>query len=163
MEKAVESSDEFRRDTAHFLTVARSVKDVLINEMAAGDRAVRKRIGPLIARAMRADPEMDSLVDARNTDVHEGDLRLRIDWVPEGVLGRRMADPSLDDFFRRHRLRRARTYQPNRSRRVGLPTAVEELPRAFFNGISDRDAYTVCAEHFEKVKKAAYECVQLYG
>jgi hypothetical protein len=162
MEKAGESTQEFRRHVAHFLTAARSVKDVLINEIAAGDPTVKKRIGKPIADSMKADSEMESLIDARNTEVHEGDLRLAIAWVPEGFPGR-STDPSLSDFFRRHRLRRIRAFQPHRSRMVGVPPAVEQLPRAFFDGIADRDAYTVCAKHFEKVTKATNECVQRYG
>src|ERR1700676_1777827 len=55
LRNASESSEAFRRHVANFLTAARSVKDVLINEIAAGDKAVKKGIRPPIEAAMNAD------------------------------------------------------------------------------------------------------------
>jgi hypothetical protein len=162
MRNASESNEAFRRHVASFLTAARSVKDVLINEIAAGDKAVKKRIKPPIEAAMNADSEMDSLVTTRNADIHDGDFTLAIEWLPEGF-PRSVGDPGLNDFWLRHRARRTRVQQVHRSRMVGGPQAVEQTPRAFFDGIPDRDAYAVCAGHLEKVKTAAYACVQLYG
>jgi len=162
MRNAGESNDAFPRHVANFLTAARSVKDVLMNEIAAGDKAVKKRIKPPIEAAMNADSEMDSLVKTRNADIHEGDFTLAIEWLPEGFPGS-VGDAGLNDFWLRHRARRIRVQQIHRSRMVGAPQAVEQIPRAFFDGIPDRDAYMVCFRHLEKVKTAAYECIQLYG
>lgn len=162
MRNASESSEAFRRHVASFLTAARSVKDVLINEIAAGDKAVKKTIKPPIEGAMNADSEMDSLVTTRNADIHDGDFTLAVEWVPEGFPGS-VGDPGLNDFWFRHRARRIRVQQVHRSRMIGGPQAIEQIPRAFFDRIADRDAYTVCVGHLEKVKAAAYECVQLYG
>jgi hypothetical protein len=135
---------------------------VLINEIAGGDETVKKKIKPLIEARMNADPEMKKLVDARNATIHEGVLTLTIDWVPETV-AMRSGDQGLNDFLRRHRLRRIGTRPVHRSRMVGMPETAEWIARAFLPDISDRDAYTVCVEHLEKIRKAADECVQQYG
>ena len=58
MEQGTESTDTFRQEVANFLTAARWVKDVLINELAAGDKQIKQRIGPLVAHAMRSDADM---------------------------------------------------------------------------------------------------------
>jgi hypothetical protein len=162
MESESESSDEFRRLVANFLTAARSVKDVLVNELSVGDTAVKKSLSKPIAVKMKADPEMDSLVSARNAHIHDGDFKLHVDFIEEAH-PRVSSDPGLDDFWRRHRLRRLRWMPMHRSRVLGMAQAVEYIPRAFFVGISNRDAYSVCAEHLKKVRAAAHECVQLYG
>jgi hypothetical protein len=163
MREVSESYPEFSQHVAEFLTAARSVKDVLINEIAAGDKAVKRRIKQPIEDAMRADPEMDSLVRTRNADIHEGDFTLDLAWLPENRITPPTGDPGLDDFWQRHRARRIRIRSPHRSRIVGMPEAVEQIPRAFFDGIADRDAYAVCAAHLRKVRDAAQGCVQLYG
>jgi hypothetical protein len=162
MRKVSESSERFRKNVANFLTATRSVKDVLINEIAAGDKAVKAKIKVPIQAQMNADSEMKKLVKTRNTDIHEGDFALTIVWLPEQIVGP-SGDPALDDFWRRHRARRIGVRSAHRSRIVGMPEAVEQIPRAFFYGITDRDAYAVCAGHLRKVRDAAQRCAQVYG
>jgi hypothetical protein len=162
MQRMGESTEAFVRQVSNFLTAARSVKDVLINEIAGGNEKVKKRITPFITAAMNADPEMKKLVEARNATIHEGVLTLKTDWVPD-TFPKSSGDKGLNAFFNRHRLRRVRTQSVHRSQLVGMPRATELIPRAFLPDISDRDAYTVCAEHLEKVSKAADACVQKYG
>jgi hypothetical protein len=163
MRKVSESSETFRKHVANFLAATRSVKDVLINEITAGDKAVKGKIRTPIEAEMNADPEMNALVKTRNADIHDGDFTLNVVWLPENRIVALSGDPGLDDFWRRHRARRVGVRPPHRSRVVGMPEAVEEIPRAFFDGIADQDAYAVCVQHLQKVRDAAQRCVQLYG
>lgn len=167
MERTSESSGKFRTEVLDFLVAARSVRDVLINEIAAGDVATKNRISHPISLAMKADPEMETLVNSRNVSLKEGDLDLEVKWVDESYPGLD-ADPGLGDFHRRYRLRQVEArsrdpYRVARTRVIGVPAQPKpQIPRAFFIGIADRDAYTVCAQHLEKLKKAADQCVQKY-
>ncbi len=161
IEQAGESTETFAVRLTNFLTAARSVKDVLINELARGDKTLKNKITPFITAAMNADPEMKTLVAARNATVHEGVLTLKIDWVPDTVP--KPGDQGLNDFFRRKRLRSVGRQPVHRSRMVGMPAATDLIARAFLSDISDRDAFTVCTEYLAKVRKAADECVQKYG
>ena len=85
MEMQSESADKFRRLVANFLTAANSVTDVLINEIAAGDRIVKRRIKDPIEGAMDADGEMGSLIRNRNRHMHEGDFELTHNWIPVAI------------------------------------------------------------------------------
>jgi hypothetical protein len=150
MGRTGESTETFGHRLSNFLTAARSVKDVLINEIAGGNEKVKKSITPYITAAMNADPEMKKLVEARNATVHDGVLSLTTDWIPEAFPGA-SGDKGLNDFFRRHRMRRVGTQSVHRSHIVGMPRATELVPRAFLPDILDRDAFTVCVEHLAKV------------
>lgn len=150
---ASESSAAFARELAAFLTDARSVKDILKREIASGNRPAKA----YIENAMKAP----GMVETRDSDVHKGDLDIEIEWIPDRI--GRTGDPGLDDFFRRHRLRRVGTRPAHQARIVGMPTAVEQLPRAFFAGDRGSDAYTRCVVHLDKVRQAVEDCVQRFG
>ena len=162
MREANESSDTFRRQVADFLTAARSVKDVLINDIAGGDPAVKDAIKRPITNAMNADLEMASMVKTRNQHTHEGDFSLTIQWVPERP-PQSSVDAGMKAFLLRQSFQRRRVQDAHHPRGTGMSQAVVPVPRAFFTGIPDRDAYAVCVQHLGKVVKAADECVQLYG
>ena len=148
------------RHTANFLTAANSVKDVLKREIAGGRTIVAKYING----RMSAPPEMARLISMRDRHIHEGAFSMQVEWIPDPVCIVNTGDPGLDDFFRRHRARQARTW--HRSRIIsppGVPPATEYIPRAYLPRIKDRDAYTVCAQHLEKIRRAVDDCVQKYG
>ena len=166
MEVTRESYEDFGWLVANFLTATRSVKDILKKELASGDKVKDKRIGSLIEAKMRADPEMDKLVKARNAHVHDGNFKLDVEFLPESYPGL-SPDPGVNDFWRRYRLGQLKSREVGRqysqSRIMSMSQPVVQVPRAFFDGIRDRDAYTVCAGHLQKVRDAAQHCVQLYG
>ena len=158
MERAGEATETYARRVANFLAAARSVKDVLKNEIASGNKTATA----YIKAKMDADPEMKRLITTRNRDQHHEVLALRIEWVPEQFPGR-SGDRARDDFFRRHLSRRVTDRYSARSRLLATTRATEMIPRAFIRGIRDRDAFTVCAEHLNKVRKAVDDCVERYG
>jgi len=156
-----EGRPTFRYNVGAFLTAIRSVKDALWKEIGKRRPAVKK----YIESAMSADPEMQLLIDRRNENVHDSGLSITDAEMQEVPPVPFSTDPGVQSWLMR-RDRRAMEqreracFQP-RSRIVSPPGVVVKVsePRWFISGIKGRDAYTVCVEHYEKVRKAVEDCV----
>jgi hypothetical protein len=156
-----EGQETFRYNVGAFLTAIRSVKDLLIKDIATGKPGAEQHI----ENAMCADADVKLLIKRRNNNVHDSGLIImdaEMEEVPPVPIA---TDPGVQNWLMRRRRRELDQqersgFQP-RSRIVGPPGAVVKVsePRWFIKSITDRDAYTVCVEHFEKIKKAVEHCV----
>jgi len=156
-----EGEEFYRYNVGAFLTAIRSVKDLLLNEVAPG----KSGANTYIENAMRADPEMQLLIDLRNENVHDSGLTIIDAEMEEVTHSAFAADPGVRGWLLRRRRRERELVErsPLRSRsRIVTPgpatTKVYE-PRWFIKGIKDRDAFTVCVLHYEKIRKAVEDCI----
>lgn len=94
-----------------FLTAIRSVKDVLWKEIGKGRPAAKH----YIEGAMRADPEMQALIDRRNENVHDSGLTItdaEMEEVPPMPFA---TDPGIQNWLmrgRRRELEQIDTFSP---------------------------------------------------
>jgi hypothetical protein len=161
MGRVEESDEKYRRLVSDCLSALISIEDVVINETS------NKELVSCIRRSIHTIPDTNVLVKVRNRSLHHGRLDLRTEWVEEGIFGSPGAEPGLNDFYRRRRLREIESRQRNPYRvrsttRVtipGQPPVKHQWPRSFFKGIPDRDAYTVCNQYLAAIRRVTQECV----
>lgn len=168
MEETEERPESFLHEVSGFLAAARSVKDALWKELVDAGRGEEKKVRPAVEEAMRADSEMQLLISYRNDRIHTNTdlplLECRMEEVPLFWTGRTDGN---DDWARRHILReqRARERSPflRRSRSVTPGPAPKQCaPCWYFRDIADRDAYAVCRDHLEKIRRVVSDCLNRF-